>query len=365
MQKYTRYLILSLLLCLASAFAQTILTPAEGNPTFTQQELDQMLAPIALYPDPLLSQILMASTYPLEIVQAARWASANPTLNGAAAVQAVDNENWDQSVKSLVAFPQVLQTLDQKIDWTERLGDAFLAQQPLVMDTVQKLRQKAQQAGNLASNSQINVSRSDDDIEVAPSNPDEIYVPYYDPAVIYGSWWWPDYPPVFWAPWAGYGWNGGFAWGIGIGVGADFFFGSWDWRNHRAYARDSGHSGNGHPWQHDPGHRRGVPYRNASLNQQFGRSAAPASRMEFRGHQSPAISGAGGRGDHLPVAPVLAGQLSPREAMGARNMSRPSFEPRAHAFENVGRGAATRSFSARGHASSPSRASAPSHSGHH
>ena len=121
-------------------------TAVEGNPSFTQQELDQMLAPIALYPDPLLSQILMAATYPLEVVEAARWSNANPNLTGDAAVQAVNSQNWDPSIKSLVAFPQVLQTMDQNIEWTERLGDAFLGQQSQVMDTVQRLRQKAQQA---------------------------------------------------------------------------------------------------------------------------------------------------------------------------------------------------------------------------
>jgi hypothetical protein len=245
MRKYTRYLVFLLLLCVTGAVAQTTTPPVEGNPAFTQQELDQMLAPIALYPDSLLSQILVAATYPLEVVQAARWSSANPMTKGDAAVQAVANQNWDPSVKSLVAFPQVLQTLDQKIEWTERLGDAFLAQQPQVMDTVQSLREKAQQAGNLASNAQMNVSQSEGGIDVVPANPGEMYVPYYDPSVVYGSWWWPGYPPIFWSPWAGYGWNGGFAWGLGIGIGADFFFGSWDWRNHRVFAGDFGHRNRG------------------------------------------------------------------------------------------------------------------------
>src|SRR5512142_1269857 len=116
-------------------------TPAQ--PAFSQPELDQMLAPIALYPDPLLSQILMASTYPLEIVEAARWSRANPSLKGDDAVRAVQQRDWDPSVKSLVAFPQILQMMDEKLDWTERLGDAFLAQEAQVMDTVQNLRQKA------------------------------------------------------------------------------------------------------------------------------------------------------------------------------------------------------------------------------
>lgn len=363
MKKYAKYLLFSLLLVLLGAFAQNV-PAAEGNPTFSQQELDQMLAPIALYPDSLLSQILMAATYPLEVVEAARWSRANPALNGNAAVQAVDNQNWDPSIKSLVAFPQVLQTLDQKIEWTERLGDAFLAQQSQVMDTVQKLRQKAQEAGNLSSNSQIQVTQSEDSIEVAAANPEVVYVPYYDPAVVYGYWWWPDYPPVFWAPWYGYGWYGGFAWGIGIGIGADFFYGSWDWHNHRVYDHDHRHTGDGHPWQHDPGHRHGVPYREASLNREFGRVATPSSRAEFRGYEPPINSRFGGLGNRLPTEPVrIAPAPETRGRMPPRSASQPHVEPRAHAFENVGRGADVRSFSERGHASFSGRPSVPAPSG--
>jgi hypothetical protein len=362
MKKIAKYLIFSLLLVLTGAFAQ-IVPPAEGNPTFTQQELDQMLAPIALYPDSLLSQILMAATYPLEVVEAARWSSANPGLQGDAAVQAVANQNWDASVKSLVAFPQVLQTLDQRIDWTERLGDAFLGQQSQVMDTIQKLRQKAQEAGNLNSNSQIQVTQADDNIEVAPANPDMVYVPYYDPAVIYGSWWWPDYPPVFWTPWPDYVWYGGFAWGIGIGIGADFFFGSCDWRHHHIYVRNPRLAGDGHPWQHDPRHRHGVPYRDAALNQQFGRPAAtPASRTEFRGYEPSVNARSGEPGNRLRTETVPMVRLpETRETMAPRSIQ-PFVEPRANAFENVGHGAEVRSFSARGHDSFSGGSSVPASS---
>lgn len=364
MEKYAKYFLFSLLLVLMGAFAQNV-PPAEDNPTFSQQELDQMLAPIALYPDSLLSQILMAATYPLEVVEAARWSSANPNLTGDAAVQAVNSQNWDSSVKSLVAFPQVLQTLDQKIEWTERLGDAFLAQQSQVMDTVQRLRQKAQETGNLSSNSQIQVTQSNDSIKLAPANPDVMYVPYYDPSVVYGSWWWPDYPPVYWAPWYGYGWYGGFAWGIGIGIGVDFFYGSWNWHNHRVYGHDHQHTGDGHPWQHDPGHRHGVPYRDASLNRQFGRAPVThASSPEFRGYEPRESAHIGETGNRLPTESVR--RASPPETRGMmppRSVSQPYVEPRAHAFENVGRGSDVRSFSARGNASFSSRSSAPAPSG--
>src|SRR5262245_9167471 len=134
--------LMALLIAVPVAFAQH-----EQQRTYSQAELDQMLAPIALYPDPLLSQILMASTYPLEVADAAQWTRANPGLQGDAAVQAVRNEDWDPSVQSLVAFPQVLQRMDENPAWTRALGDAFLAQQPHVMDTVQQLRQREYAAG--------------------------------------------------------------------------------------------------------------------------------------------------------------------------------------------------------------------------
>ena len=153
----------------------------EPRQVFAEQELDQMLAPIALYPDALLSQILMASTYPIEVVQAARWSRANPGLSGDAAVRAVEQQSWDPSVKSLVAFPQVISMMDEKLDWMERLGDAFLSQQQQVMDAVQALRQKAQAAGNLKSNEIVRVEPQGQTIIIEQANPQVVYVPYYAP----------------------------------------------------------------------------------------------------------------------------------------------------------------------------------------
>jgi len=185
------------------AFAQEY-GPASGRPAFVQQELDQMLAPIALYPDALLSQILMAATYPAEVVEAARWSRRNPGLNGDRAVRAVERMDWDPSVKSLVAFPQILMLMDEKLDWTERLGDAFYAQQADVMDSVQYLRQKAYVAGNLGSTEQLRVDRQGQAIVIELANPELIYVPYFNPTVVYGTWWWPAYQPIHWASWPGY-----------------------------------------------------------------------------------------------------------------------------------------------------------------
>jgi len=300
MNNITKAIALSLLLS-ASAIAQSG-SPPEGDARFTQAELDQMLAPIALYPDPLLSQVLMASSYPLEVVEADRWSRAHPELRGDAAVNAVEEQSWDPSVKSLVAFPQVLHTMDDKLDWTERLGDAFLAQQDAVMDTVQRLRHKARDAGNLDSNEEVTVRDDEEDIDIEPARPDVVYVPYYDPTVVYGSWWWPDYPPTYWSPWDGYGWRSGYAWGPAFIIGGDFFFGGWDWRHHGIWIRDRrhwfhhhgrdhdhdhDHDRNGdrgpHAWHHDPEHRRGVPYHNANLDRQFGR----ASRATWTNQHAP------------------------------------------------------------------------------
>ncbi|MDD2744804.1 MAG: DUF3300 domain-containing protein, partial [Rhodocyclaceae bacterium] len=136
----------------ASPTASAAVAPAQK--TFSQEELDQLMAPIALYPDALLAQILMASTYPLEVVQAARWVKANPKVTGKALEGAMVNQTWDPAVKSLTSVPQVLQQMNDKLDWTQKLGDAFLAQQADVMDTVQLLRAKASANGNLKTTEQ-------------------------------------------------------------------------------------------------------------------------------------------------------------------------------------------------------------------
>ncbi|MDE3220131.1 MAG: DUF3300 domain-containing protein [Nitrospirota bacterium] len=357
--------------------------PRQTRPAFTQQELDQMLAPIALYPDSLLSQILMASTYPLEIVEASRWSKANPNLKGEKAVQAVAEDAWDPSVKSLVAFPQILMMMDEKLNWTERLGDAFLAQQQEVMDTVQNLRQKASEAGNLKSNDQIRVEQQGQSIVVEPANPQVVYVPYYNPMVMYGPWWWPAYPPVYWGPWPGYFYGPrfgvGFAWGIGIGIGPGFFFGGFNWpyrhvniANANNFYHHSVNVNRGTVWAHDPVHRRGVPYRDVALRQQFTRmSASPEARRQFRGHDSSSFVGRssfGNRQESRSGSPgrsnMPGGSRSDMRSAPSRpivpNRISPRFEQRPHAFEGVGQGAAERNFSARGHASWQGFASPPS-----
>ena len=163
-----------------SVFFTQVLTPAHAQetPTFNEVELQQMLAPIALYPDALLSQVLMAASYPLEVVEAQRWISDNQTLAGTSAVQQADQNDWDSSVKSLVAFPAILQTMGTNLRWTQRLGQAAASQQPQVMYAVQVLRHRAYAAGNLTSNAQVQVVLSGSDILIEPANSQVFYVPY-------------------------------------------------------------------------------------------------------------------------------------------------------------------------------------------
>ena len=296
----------SRLLALIAAFALTFAQgSAQAQPaySFSQQELDRIVAPIALYPDALLSQILMAATYPLEVAEAARWVSARPGLSGDDAVRAAEPENWDPSVKSLVAFPQVLTRMDEDPQWTRSLGDAFLDQQEDVMDTVQALRRRAQAAGSLRSDDRVTVVESGSRLLLQPFDSRIVYVPYYDPLVVYGSWWWPSAPPVYWRPWPGYyaqsAYARGFYWGPPIGVSAGFFFGTIDWRQRHVkvthvdnhyYKRTTVHQPNADPqpganrpgaWRLDPGHRRGLAYRSAEAPQRVGAaSAQPAPVMQ-------------------------------------------------------------------------------------
>jgi hypothetical protein len=298
--------LLALLFSVSVAFAQTN-PPAPRNAVATPPELDQLLAPIALYPDSLLSQILMASTYPLEVVQAARWSRANPHLKGEEATNALEQRDWDLSVKALAAFPQVLAMMDQQLDWTARLGDVFIAQEPQVMETVQNLRHKAYAAGNLRSTEQAYVYWQGDALAIEPASPQVVYVPYYDPRVAYGRWWWPAYPPVYWAPWPGYyaypGYVVGFSWGVGVIVGPGFFFGACDWRQRHVTVvnitnvtvnrqvivnRWAPASTIPAVWQHDPVHRRGVPYPIGSLQQRFGGTTPHTHRRDFERQGPPA-----------------------------------------------------------------------------
>ena len=179
--------------------------PPPPGQALTPDQLDDLVAPVALFPDPLLSQVFVASTYPLELVQASQWLQRNPGLAGADLTQAVQQQNWDPSIQALIVFPDVIKRLNDDITWTTSLGNAFLAQQAEVMDAVQRMRLKAQQAGKLASSPQATVTTQAENgqnyIEIQPANPEVIYVPVYDPVWIWGApvwypyprWWWPPY----------------------------------------------------------------------------------------------------------------------------------------------------------------------------
>lgn len=285
-----------------------VATPVEDAAGFTQAELDQMLAPVALYPDALLSQILVAATYPLEIVEAARWSRQNPQLEGEEAVNAIADRDWDPSVKSLVAFPDLLARLDEDLDWTRSLGDAMLYQEEQVMDSIQFLRARADAAGQLESNEYARVIREEETIIIEPAQTRVVHVPYYDPYVVYGSWWWPAYPPVVWArPTYYYHGHPGYYWSSGIHLSSGFFFSSFYWPQrsvvivhtpryyHPPRHRSSRHYYTpGQRWKHNPIHRRGVAYRHDDVRQRYDRprlKAGPATRWPLQSGSARADSG--------------------------------------------------------------------------
>ncbi len=295
----------------------TLAAAGEPNGTggFKQEELDQLLAPIALYPDSLLAQIFMASTYPLEVVQADRWVKDNNGLQGDALAAALENKNWDPSVKSLVNFPDVLGTMSSKFDWTQKMGDAFLSQQKDVMDTVQKLRKKAQEQGNLKTSEQQVVKDDQQSIVIESADSNGTYIPYYDPYSVYGGWWWPAYPPYYWhlrddlvrptpyslrdrvqnGPAWGYA-KGGCNWRNGtVDIDASRNLNLNQRINRDSLTRNYQKTGqldqNGRgTWQHNPDDRKGVAYRDQATAQRYNRtSAAEAvqSREAYRGRTEP------------------------------------------------------------------------------
>ena len=271
--------------------------------TLKPEELDQLVAPIALYPDNLLSEVLMASTYPLEVVQAERWLQQHKDLKGDALKAAVDKQTWDDSVKSLVATPTVIDMMSSKIDWTQKLGNAVIAQQADVMDAIQRLRAKAEANDKLKTTKEQTVTVTQNEgkrvIAIAPADPNTMYVPYYDPAVVYGPWPYPDYPPYYWPPPAyiaagiiatGIAFGAGYALGRwvsnGYRWGGGFNWGRRDINFNRPVNINAGNVGN-RTWVHNPVHRQGVRYTNPAVAAKFGgnRVIAPGApnRLDFRG----------------------------------------------------------------------------------
>jgi hypothetical protein len=317
-----------LILLLAMPPGLTAQQQSEAGPAFKQEELDQILAPIALYPDSLVSQILMASTYPLEVVQADRFARQNKELKGDALTAALEKQTWDPSVRSLVNFPQVLTMMSEKLDWTQKLGDAFLADQKKVLDTIQSLRYKAQASGNLKTTKEQTVIVEEKIIKIEPANPQVVYVPTYNPTVVYGAWPYPAYPPYYYYP-PGYVASSMMMFGAGMAMGAawGYAWGNANWnggdvdidvdRNFNSnrnidrskHAQNlpsrGGQAGKGQ-WQHNPEHRKGVSYRDQGTAQKFNRASANdaiKSREQFRGRaeQGKQDLGRGGASDRASV----------------------------------------------------------------
>ena len=357
---------------------------AEEPKTFKQEELDQILAPIALYPDELLSQVLMASTYPLEVVQAERWAKQNKSLKGDALATALEKQDWDPSVKSLVNFPDVLTMMSEKLDWTQKLGDAFLEQQKQVMDTVQKLRQKADEAGNLKTTSEqkVIVEKETKTIVIEPANPQTVYVPTYNPTVVYGAWWYPSYPPYYYYP-PGYVAGGALlSFGVGVAMGAawGYAWGGCNWhggdvdidvnrntninnnidRNKYKDKAGTGQGGKGN-WQHNPEHRKGASYRDQGTAQKFNKAStreATQARESFRGRaeqgsrdlsKGGAGQPGGGQGGQQRAGDRTGGSVSSRD-----NVQRGGGDS---AFSGGQRGSEARQQSSRGSSSRQSMSS--------
>ena len=328
---------------------------AAGAKTFSQQDLDRLLAPIALYPDALLVQILMASTYPLEIVSAARWAKDNPSVKDKALEDAMQKQTWDPAVKALTAVPKVLQQMSEKIDWTQQLGDAFLAQQADVMTTVQALRTKAAAAGNLKSTPEQNVKTETQEgksvIIVESTQTEVVHVPTYNPAAVYGAWPYPAYPPYSMYP-PGYVYAPGLAFATGVVVGAAIW-GNANWGgnnvniNVNQYNNFNKTNIQNKNFQHNAEHRGGVAYKDKGVANQYNRGASAQSaqsRSQYQG-RSPsqgAESRAGGGG-----AGGGGAGAQPRASTGASTGSRGGgFEgaggSRASANAASSRGSASR-----------------------
>ncbi|MCU6668139.1 DUF3300 domain-containing protein [Enterobacteriaceae bacterium H4N4] len=287
-------------------------------PTYSAAQIDQWVAPIALYPDALLSQILMASTYPANVIQAAQWSEDNPKMQGDAAIQAVAGQPWDPSVKSLVAFPQLMSLMGENPPWIQSLGDAFLAQPKDVMDSVQRLRLLAQQTGALTSTPQQTVTTvtkpepaktataapastttataSPTVIKIESADPQVVYVPTYNPNTVYGTWPNTSYPPVYLPPSPGEQFTDSLVKGLGfsLGVATTYaLFSNIDWdddddwdHHHGGYSRNGDNNINinvdnfnkisgerltdaNRGWQHNPAYRDGVPYPTNQLNNRF------------------------------------------------------------------------------------------------
>lgn len=339
---------------------QNTLPPSTPGTPLTPEALDDLVAPIALYPDPLLGQILAASTYPLEIVEAEQWVHDHPKWKGKKLMDEAKKQSWDPSVQGLVAFPDVLTRLSQDVNWTTQLGNAFLAQQKDVMQAVQHMRSEAMQKGTLKSTPQLNVNTQNQNgqsvIEIQPANPDIWYVPYYNPLYVWGPPVWGIYPPwiypgvdvgfgffpgidlgLYFGGWGGWGW-GGWGWypnwfGGGIFIDGSFF--------HRFGFRHYGGPLGRSAWAHDPAHRLGVPYANREVAARYGRSGGEAGRF----------GGEAGRFGGERGESVNRGEARPQQRFGTRGFEQRGYTNNHSVFGGYHNGGMTRMQSDRGFSS--------------
>jgi uncharacterized membrane protein YgcG len=319
---------------------------AASQPAYTQQapeQLEQLVAPIALYPDSLVAQVLAASTFPEQVVEADRWVQANPNLQGDALAEAVDQQPWDPSVKALTAFPSVLGNMDKNLSWTSSLGDAYYNQQQDVMAAVQAMRERAQSAGNLQSTPEQTVATQDSSIVIEPTSPDTVYVPAYDPWLVYGD------PLVAWPGWYPYPgiWYDGPYLSFGVGFGIGFFGGfGWGWGHwgfdwNRRYAL----------YNHERYYSRSNTFYNRSAYYRAGGARGVQSNVAraVNGNRAQDAERSGGASNR-PGATTepFGGQ---REA--ARGYAEPRGESgvRSGALSDYDHGGQTRSFSSRGSSS--------------
>jgi hypothetical protein len=350
----------------------------------SNEQLEQLASPIALYPDSLLSQILRASTYPLVVVEAARWQKANKKLEGEPLAQALEKQSWDPSVKSLVNFPQVLTMMNERLSWTQQLGNAVLGQQKEVMEAVQRLRFKAQETGNLTTTTEQKVIVEETIIRIEPAKTEVIYVPTYNPVVVYGAWPYPAYPAP--APYYPPGYVAGaaaigFAAGVAYSHAWGYAWGHCNWRggdididvnrnanlnrnNNRERNRTreniskrEGRGGRGSgrgSWGHDSSHRKGVGYADRKTAQRFdrgGNAQRQRSREQFRGRTGSGRSGSArsgsnrtGRSDTGRSARSSAGRSGSSRSGGAFGGSTSGRTSRS----NASRGSTSRSSSGGG-----------------
>jgi len=320
----------------------------------TPEQLQRLVAPIALYPDSLVAQVLAASTFPEEVVEADRWVQAHPDLKGEALGQAVDQEPWDPSVKALAAFPSVLGNMDKNLSWTSSLGDAYYNQQQDVMDAVQVMRRKAQDAGALKNPQHEVIKEDGPDIDIEPAEPDVVYVPAYNPWLIYG------YPIVAWPGWYPYPgiWFGGpyFSFGLGFGIGwyggFGWGWGHWgfDWHNHYAVYNHGRYYSQSRTF-----YNRSNFYRGGGERGGAGRGGPERAGPERGGAGRGGVERGGFNGEHGGVYNHPGAAPKPFE--GNRQEARGYAEPRGQsgvrsgAFSGYDHGGEARSYSARGNAS--------------